>query len=364
MINLILLTGWPTLIILSLLIIKRGCDYCEKLKGTVIGTLMKPTIFGWLFGMFSLGIVSTAYMLCIPWYFVIPPIFLLFLVAIIVIYRAMNTWEKEATQLRDFYHNLEKLVKERTAQLEEAHKKAIAHEKEIQKLKDQFVFIAAHELRTPVTAISWGIENVLEEGGKLKPEIKKMLTDVQSSNKRLITLVDDLLNVARIEAGTIKIDAKQIELNEVIEQVLDEMKGVFTQKNIAVEYQSQTPITVFADSDRVKQILINLLSNAVKYNKEKGKVMIKIDEGNKFIKVAVKDTGIGIAQKDLAKVFTKFGRIENKETKNVVGTGLGLFVSKEMVTKMGGQIKVASTKGKGSTFSFTLPKQKPEAQNK
>ena len=355
MITFILIIGWPVLFIMSILIIKRGKSYATKLKGTIIGKLMKPTVFGWLFGMFSLGLVSSFYMLGLPWYVVVPPIFLGFLIAIIIIYSAMRTWEKEASELRDFYTNLEKLVKERTAQLEEAHQKAIAHEKEIQKLKDQFVFIAAHELRTPITSIRWNIEGILDSKEKLKPEARKMLTEVQFSNKRLIALVDDLLNVARIEAGTIKINAKQIKLSEIINQTLDEMKSVFAEKDISVDYQPQPDEKAYADPDRVKQVLINLLSNAVKYNKKKGQITIKVEKANNVVSIAVIDTGIGIAKKDLSKVFTKFGRIENDKTREIVGTGLGLFVSKEMITKMGGDIKVSSAEDEGSTFSFTLP---------
>jgi len=352
----ILATGWPVLIVMSILIYRRGCDFCAKLRGTVLETLMKPTVFGWLFGMYALGIVSTAYMLKIGWYWTVLPAFGSFLIAIFVVYRAMAHWEKEATELKAFYENLESLVKKRTAELEEAHQKSIQHEKEIQKLKDQFVFIAAHELKTPVTAIRWGIELALEEGkGKLDPELINQLTSIQGSNERLITLVDDLLNVARIEAGTIKMEPADVDIDEIIKETIKEMTTVFQSKAISVGYDSKGKQTVYADKGRIKQVLINFFSNAVKYNKQNGRVTITVEkEGNK-LKVAVADTGIGIKDEDMKKLFTKFGRIESDETADIEGTGLGLYVCKEIVSKMGGVIYAESEYGKGSTFIFTVP---------
>lgn len=359
MIIVILSIGWPVLFIMSYLIYRRGCDFCNKLKGTVLEKLMKPTVFGSLFGMYALGIVATAYMLKISWYWTVLPAFGSFLFAIVIVYRAMANWEKEATELKAFYENLEVLVKQRTAELEEAHEKAIQHEKEIQKLKDQFVFIAAHELKTPVTAIRWGIELALDEGkDKLDPELVQQLVSIQSSNERLITLVDDLLNVARIEAGTIKIEPSDIDIDKVMKETIKEMTSVFKSKNITVNYESKGPQMVYADLGRVKQVLINLFSNGVKYNKENGSITVGLEKEKEMIRIAVKDTGIGIRDQDLSKLFTKFGRIESDETADIEGTGLGLYVCKEIVAQMGGVIYAESEYGKGSTFIFTVPIQK------
>lgn len=352
--NLILAIGWPTLIVVSVLISRKGIKIYKRLKGTALGSIVYPTIFGWLFGMYSLGIVSTAYMLDYPWYYFVIPAFLVFMVAIIIVYRVIDKWMGEASDLRDYYDNLEKLLEKRTSKLEEAHQRQIKHEKEIQKLKDQFVFIAAHELKTPVTAINWGIEMALEEEKDLDPEILDLLEGVHNSNKRLVRLVDDLLNVARIEAKTIKIEQKDVNLDKLIKQTIKEMESVFTKKAIEVEYDSQGEILVYADEMRLKQVLTNYLSNAVKYNKDRGKILVKVEEKKDKVKILVKDTGIGIAKKDLKKIFTKFGRVQNKKTEDIEGTGLGLYVSKQVIEKMGGEVDVESTPGKGSTFSFTV----------
>lgn len=351
---LILFVGWPVLFVMSYFIIRRGRSYAQKLKKTVVGKLMKPTIAGWIFGLYALGIVATAYMIGIPWLLIVPPVFAIFLVMIVIIYRAMAGWEREATEMHKFYENLERLVKDRTKKLEEAHKLSIAHEKEIQKLKDQFVFIAAHELKTPVTAIRWSIENVMTAKKKLPPDLMDMLNTVQLSNQRLITLVDDLLNVARIEAGTIKISSRNIDINAIIKQTLAEMHSVFSEKKLTVEYVPKKS-TAWADPERVKQVLINLLSNATKYNKQKGKIVVSLQEKENMVCVSISDTGIGIQHSDMQILFTKFGRIKNEKTMESEGTGLGLFLSKELVVAMHGQIDVKSTVGEGSTFSFTLP---------
>lgn len=352
----ILVVGWPVLLLMTVLIIKRGADFYYKLEGQLIGRLIIPTIFGWLFGMYALGIVSTAYMFGLPWAYSVLPAFSLFMVAIVIIFRAMSRWQKQAEEIKEFYEGLEKLVKKRTKELETAHKKALNHEKELQKLKDQFVFIAAHELKTPVTAIRWGIESAMQEGKKqLDPEVMEYLQNVQSSNQRLITLVDDLLNVARIEAGTIKVEIGEVDLKKLLDETLVEMESVFKKRKLKVSNDLKKKIMVRADADRLKQVLINLLSNASKYNIEKGKIKIEHKLTKNKVTISVTDTGIGMSPKERKKLFEKFYRVKNDETKSVDGTGLGLFVTKEIVEKMKGKISVKSKKGEGSTFTFTLP---------
>ncbi len=352
----ILVVGWPVLIIMSYLIIRRGSLFYKKLQDTALGRLIKPTIFGWLFGLYSLGIVSTAYMLSVHWYYTVIPAFIIFLIAIQIVYRAMRKWEEEASELKVFYGDLESLVFKRTSELEEAHQKAINHEKEIQKLKDQFVYIAAHELKTPVTAIRWGIENALNEGkNNLDPELVAYLTDVQDSNARLINLVNDLLNVAQLDAGTIKIDKKNFDFNDLVEATIKEMDPLLKEKSIEVEYINGEALNMNSDPERLKQIIINLLGNAIKYNRENGKVWISTEKSNEKLKVSVSDTGYGISEKNQEKLFKKFSRIQTDKTRDIQGTGLGLYLCKEIVEKLGGEIGVESEMGKGSTFWFTVP---------
>lgn len=354
LIQVILYTGWPILGVMTYFIIKRARQYYYKLRGEMVGRLIIPTVFGWLYGLFSLGIVSTSYMLSVEWHYVILPIFLSFLVAIVVIYKAIKKWEIEATELQAFYHDLEFLVKKRTKELEEAHRLQIGHEKEIQKLKDQFVFIAAHELRTPVTAIRWAIENALEGEG-LTDDLRDQLNVVNESNLRLIKLVDDLLNTAKIESGTIKMEPAMVSLNKIIEYTLKELEPLFLERGIDVRRNFSEDKEVFVDKERLKQVLVNFLSNAVKYNQDNGYIEVSTSYDKNFAKISVKDSGYGISEEDIKKLFNKFSRIDNAHTKNVEGTGLGLYLTKEIIKKSGGEIYVESVINEGSTFSFTVP---------
>jgi signal transduction histidine kinase len=354
----ILMVGWPLLILMSVAILQKAYNFYSTLKKTILGKLILPTVLGWLFGMYALGIVASAYMLSWTWYFTVIPVFAVFIGAIIMVFITMDKWEKEATDLQSFYTNLEVLVKKRTAELEEAHDKAIRHEKEIQELKDQFVFIAAHELRTPVTAIKWGLESALEEGPKrIGKDLYDQLVSVQGSNERLINLVEDLLNVARIESKTIKLNISECNLVEIAEQLLKEQRPTADARKIVLNSELPKHLMMLSDPVRIKQIVTNLLSNAIKYNREKGSVTLVFTAADdESVKFSVADTGIGIAGQDLPKLFTKFGRIRTKETAEIEGTGLGLFVTKELIEQLGGTITVTSEVGVGTKFEVKLPK--------
>jgi signal transduction histidine kinase len=338
------------------LIISRGRKYSARLKNKAMGQLIKPTIIGWLFGMYALGIVCTAYMFGLTWYYSVIPAFATFLPAIIIVFRAMTSWERESVTIADYYNDLEGLVSKKTAELELAYKKMLAHEKEIQKLKDQFVFIAAHELRTPVTSINWWMELTMDNmKDKLSPEALEYLTSIKSSNDKLISLVDDLLNVARLESGTIRIDPKECELKSLIIETIKDLKPTIDAKKILVSFDYPEVINMFSDPTRIKQILINLLTNATKYNKEEGVININLITFPEQVQIDIRDTGIGIKIEDMGILFTKFGRIRSSDTEKIEGTGLGLFVTKEIVGKLGGEIWAVSEYGKGSTFSVKLP---------
>ncbi len=358
LITIILAVGWPVLILMSILIIIRGRSYSNHLKNKALGQLIKPTIIGWMFGLYSVGIVSTAYMLDMPWYYTVIPVFATFLPAIVVVYSTISKWEKQSVEIAKFYSNLEVLVKEKTQELQDAYEKQLEHEKEIQKLKDQFVFIAAHELRTPVTSINWWMEIILddEKGKKLSPELRESLTNIMNSNQKLVHLVDDLLNVARIESGTIQIKKADCDMIEIINSVIAEQELAAKAREVKIDFKNKSKkLKLFSDESRLKQVMTNLLSNAIKYNQEKGTVTITADATDGFIEVAVKDTGIGIEKDEMKILFSKFGRVKNKITEKIEGTGLGLYVSKEIVKKLGGKIWAESEAGKGTIFSFKIP---------
>jgi signal transduction histidine kinase len=242
--------------------------------------------------------------------------------------------------------------------LGERFKKMITVLKENKELRNQFVFIAAHELRAPVTVIKGYLSMILEgDLGEISQEMREALKISRELNDRLVQLVHDLLEVARSESGKIKIEVKPTSVQKIVRPILEEFEKLAKEKEIKLIYEKpKREIKVLVDSYRLKEVISNLVDNAVRYTpKGKGDIIIshKIEESN--LVTHVKDSGIGMAKKDMGQLFTKFYRIKTKETREIPGTGLGLFICKELVKRMGGDIWASSQLGRGSTFSFSLP---------
>ena len=230
--------------------------------------------------------------------------------------------------------------------------------KRLQELKNEFVFIAAHELRTLVTAIR-GYLSMVREGsaGVSWGALSKDLDPVWQASDRLNHLVNDILEIARSEAGKMKVEVSEVDLAESILSVLAEVRPMAEAKGITLFYDpAPEKLKVKADSLRLREVLANFLSNAVKYNHANGWVRVRCEERGQDIIVNIEDNGFGVSGEDQKHLFEKFFRAENEETKSVSGTGLGLFITKELIEKMGGKVWVVSVKGQGTTFSFSLPR--------
>lgn len=229
--------------------------------------------------------------------------------------------------------------------------------KTIQQLRDEFVFIAAHELRTPVTAIKGYISMLLENADALPKEAVDMLSQVQRANQHLVQLVQDLLEVARTEAGRMKVEVAPQNIVEAARTVVQDLAPLWQERKLAVEHRMPPDgfPPVLADQDKLREVLMNLLSNAIKYNRDSGTITITHELRGREVCTHIADAGIGMTPEEVSKLFEKFYRAENAETRRVQGTGLGLFIVKQILEKMGGNITVASERGKGSTFSFSLP---------
>lgn len=229
---------------------------------------------------------------------------------------------------------------------------------EIQKLKDEFVYIAAHELRTPVTAIRGYLSMALDNDfGKLAPKLKITLQKVNGANEQLMRLVNDLLEIARAEAQSARIEVEKVELTKTVQTVVDSLSAWAKMLDIKLIYKKpKSGIYVTANKNKLVEVLNNFGSNAIKYNRQGGIVtfshQIKKDE----VIITVQDTGIGMTEDELSHLFEKFYRAKNQEALEASGTGLGLFIVRQLVEKMGGKVSVKSKQGKGSTFIFTLKK--------
>lgn len=230
---------------------------------------------------------------------------------------------------------------------------------ELDHLKDEFVSIASHELRTPMTAVKSYLWLILNDN-KTKENVTQTqtyLSRAYQATERLINLVNDMLDVSRIESGRIKLTPIKLDINEAISQVYEELLPRFEEKKLKFIFDKKSVPLVFADIDKTKQVLINLIGNAIKFTQESGVITVTCTPKGKFIQVDVRDNGSGISPEDQTKLFQKFSRIEISTTTSVQasGTGLGLYICKQIIEKMGGKIGLNSVVGKGSVFSFTLP---------
>ncbi|MDP3964673.1 MAG: ATP-binding protein [bacterium] len=236
--------------------------------------------------------------------------------------------------------------------------KDVTKEQEIDKMKSEFVSVASHQLRTPLSASKWFLEMLINgDSGKVTKEQSEYLDHIYKSNERMIALVNDLLNVSRIESGTIAIEPIETDLVDMIKSVFFELEHAIQGKKIVKKLEAPEGglKKIKIDPKLIRQVFQNLFSNAVKYTPEKGTIGIKITNDKKFATFEVYDTGVGIPKKQQAKVFKKFFRADNVITLQTEGTGLGLYVAKSVVDASGGKIWFKSSEGKGTHFFFTLP---------
>lgn len=233
----------------------------------------------------------------------------------------------------------------------------LADRKRLDRLKNEFVFIAAHELRSPVTAIRL-LLNLIFEDKRLTfdPVLRDYLLKVQEADGRLMQLVDDLLAVSRSESGRMKIEVSPQDMAAHVEEIFGEARPNALTRDVTLRHAPLSPMPrVMADPGKLREILSNLVANAIKYNVAGGTVTVSHAVRGEFLETSVADTGIGISVEDQARLFEKFWRSEDVAVRAQPGTGLGLFIVKELVERMGGRISVASVPGKGATFSCTLP---------
>lgn len=234
------------------------------------------------------------------------------------------------------------------------------HLEEVGKMKDDFISMASHELKSPLGIIRGYVET-LEDSIRSKhlddtlAEERQFLANISSSAERLNALVEDLLNVSRLEQDRLPIKSGPLPLQPLLDALASEFSMAAEKKGLELILHPYEDVTVMADADRVRQILINLLSNAVKYT-PKGKVEVSVKEKDGAVIVTVADTGLGISAENLKNLFAKFYRVKNDATKNISGTGLGLWISREIARRMEGDLTVESIEGVGSHFTLTLKK--------
>ncbi len=239
----------------------------------------------------------------------------------------------------------------------------ITREKMIERMKTEFVSISAHQLRTPLSAIKWTLRMLLDgDLGEITDEQRELIEKTYSSNERMIKLINDLLNVTRIEEGRYLHKPILTDIESMIDTLINSFGELIARKKIKIEFKKpkkKTPM-IEVDAEKIKLAINNLIDNAIRYNQPGGKVTVTLTQDRNKIKISVSDKGIGIAKDQQKRVFTKFFRSVNAMRIETEGTGLGLFIAKNIIEAHGGKIWFESAEGKGTTFYLTLPLKAPE----
>ena len=233
----------------------------------------------------------------------------------------------------------------------------LTQEKRIDQMKSDFISIAAHQLRTPLSGIKWAIKMILDgDTGQINEEQKDLLQKGYESNERIIGLVNDMLNVSRIEAEKIDYKFEMCDFMTPLNKVVSELKDQIEKKKIklVVNVPKILPL-VYCDKEKIILAIQGLIENSVKYTPDYGRIEVSLSVLKKFLKVSIRDNGMGIPKSDQDKLFTKFFRAQNAKRMQTDGSGLGLFIVKNIVTKHGGEIELKSKEGAGTEFTFTIP---------
>ncbi len=236
--------------------------------------------------------------------------------------------------------------------------RSLTEERALEELKGEFIATVSHELRTPLAAIYGSAQTLMREDVELDETDKKRLLDViAQESERLSRIADDILYAGNLDSGQFALAEQQIDLRALVQDVASEMRDCFaSRENISIEFTVPDALEpVAGDADKLRQVLINLIDNAVKYSPGGGRIELAIEPREGGVRISVSDEGIGIAPLEQRRIFGKFYRVDPGLTRGVGGTGLGLYICRELVRRMEGRLSVSSAEGKGSTFAVDLP---------
>jgi signal transduction histidine kinase len=259
-------------------------------------------------------------------------------------------------EIKQFNITLQQKVDEATKELQAANAKL----KELDEAKDEFISMASHQLRTPLTTIKGYLSMVLEgDAGPVKPKQKEMIDQSFQSASRMVYLIADLLNVSRLQSGKFVIINKPCNLANLVEGEVKQLAEQASQRKIKLAYDKPASFPVLdLDEDKIRQVVMNLLDNALYYTPAGGTVTARLDATPEVANFSVTDTGVGVPKQLQHHLFSKFYRADNARKMRPDGTGLGLYMAKKVITAQGGAVIFSSEEGKGSTFGFSIPRTK------
>jgi signal transduction histidine kinase len=256
-------------------------------------------------------------------------------------------------EISHFNEKLKQEVEEATSQLRDSNRKL----KKLDEAKDEFISMASHQLRTPLTSVKGYISMVIDgDAGKLTVPQQKLLGEAFTAAQRMVYLIGDFLNVSRLQTGRFVLEAKPADLAQVVSDEVSQLGSTAARRDIIVHYHhpAQFPILTI-DENKMRQVIMNFIDNAIFYSRPSSSVDVTLVNTGKEIRFEVHDTGIGVPEAERHKLFTKFFRAENARRVRPDGTGIGLFMAKKVVTAHGGSILFDTKEGKGSTFGFVMP---------
>ncbi len=257
-------------------------------------------------------------------------------------------------EIQSFNITLQKRINEATAKLKRSNDKL----KEMDETKDEFISMASHQLRTPLTSVKGYLSMVLEgDAGKVPENQKQLLNQAYISAQRMVYLIADLLNVSRLKTGKFIIDATPTDLVEMVESEISQLSEVAKSRKISLEFNQPKEFPLLSlDETKTRQVVMNFIDNAIYYTPSGGKIKVELKTDRYHAYFLVKDNGLGVPKDEQPHLFTKFYRAKNAQKARPDGTGLGLFMAKKVISEQGGSILFESTEGKGSTFGFKFKK--------
>lgn len=259
-------------------------------------------------------------------------------------------------EIQKFNLTLQYKIEDATQKLRKANLRL----KKLDEIKDDFISISSHQLRTPLTSIKGYLTMVLEgDAGKVNKDQNKFLNEALISSKRMTSTVTDLLNISRLDSGKFTIDPRPTDLVEIVKEIIQEVAGMASYKNIQLVFKEPKSFPhINVDTDKITQVVMNFIDNAIHYTNENGKIEIKLEETDDTLEFTVTDNGIGVPAEAQKHLFTKFYRAENAQSARPDGTGIGLYLAKQVISAQSGDIIFYSEENKGSTFGFSFPKAK------
>ena len=256
-------------------------------------------------------------------------------------------------EIKSFNATLQKKISIATHHLQQTNEKL----KELDETKDEFISLASHQLRTPLTSVKGYLSMLLEgDAGKVTKQQQQFINQAFLSSQRMVYLISDLLNVSRLKTGKFVIEKKEVFLSDIVESEISQLKEMAAAKSLKLVFKKPKDFpAMMLDETKIRQVIVNFIDNAIYYTPSGGTITVTLDKTSSAISFKVIDSGIGVPKEEQHKLFVKFYRAPNAKKARPDGTGLGLFMAKKVIVAQGGALLFSSIEGKGSTFGFTFP---------